>query len=174
MIQRMNELIPDPARPPQQQQPPPPQQHAQQGMQPHDLAQRLMAEHQARQQDGGGIFDTIQNGVSIFLASLVPGLGERIGIARQRERERERRLIEEAAMAQQQGQDGQPAAAAEGGEGQGQAQAQAPGPQDPAVVNAAVEHFGDARAEELFGPQGQDDGQQAQEQGPVDALFGPL
>ncbi|KAK6353034.1 hypothetical protein TWF696_005025 [Orbilia brochopaga] len=178
IVERLNNLIPDPAR--LAGQPQPPLQPAEGELQPQDLAQRLVAEHQARQQQGGGLFDTIQNGVSIFLASLVPGLGERIGVARQRERERERRLIEEAAQAQQEGQPGAEGAAAEGGDVQGlpPVEGQAPGPQDPNIVNAAQQHFGEARAEELFGPQqpldGQEQGLDQGEQGPVDAFFGAL
>ncbi|KAF3914008.1 hypothetical protein ABW21_db0209152 [Orbilia brochopaga] len=169
-------VIFDPARQAVRPQPQP-QPQAQDGeLQPHDLAQRLIDQHQARQERAGGMLETIQNGVSIFLASLVPGLGERIGAARERERERERRLIEEA----QQAQEGQPAADGEGADVQGlpAVEGQAPGPQDPNVVNAAQEHFGDARAEELFGPQqpaeGQAPGQQQADGGPVDALFGAL
>ena len=117
----------------------------------------------------GGIVDTVQNSVSIFLASLIPGLGERIGNARAAEMERQRQVLEAAqqpAQDAQAGQDGQggDAAAPVDGAAANQPQAQAPGPQDADVVNAAREHFGEDRARELFGPQG------AQEE--PQALFG--
>ncbi|EWC47126.1 hypothetical protein DRE_03495 [Drechslerella stenobrocha 248] len=155
-LRRLNDLIPDPNQlPPPQVRPVQPD--GQREPNPADLAARLVQAQQAQQQ-GGGILYTIQTGISIFLASLIPGLGERIGNARAAERRREQQALEATQAAAQQGQgenDGNAAAAAAGaGEG-GQAQGgQAPGPQGAGIVDAARDHFGEERAGELFGPGG--------------------
>ncbi|KAK6539982.1 hypothetical protein TWF694_008815 [Orbilia ellipsospora] len=157
LIRHINDMIPDPNRPPPapaQGQPAGGAQAEGQGGLPNvqDVANRWVQQHRDRQ--GGGIFDTIQNSVSIFLASLVPGLGERIGNARAAEMERQRRAIEDAQAATQapqgEGAEANADAPAEGGAAN-QPPAQAPGPQDNNIMNAARDHFGDDRARELFG-----------------------
>ncbi|KAF3913251.1 hypothetical protein AA313_de0208907 [Arthrobotrys entomopaga] len=158
LIRQINDMIPDPNRPP-----PAPVQGQQvaggaqaegQGGMPNvqDVANRWVQQHRERQ--GDGILDAIQNSVSIFLASLVPGLGERIGNARAAEMERQRRAIEDAQAAAQapQGEEAEVNAGAPAdGEAANQPPAQAPGPQDDNIINAARDHFGDDRARELFG-----------------------
>ncbi|EPS41257.1 hypothetical protein H072_4867 [Dactylellina haptotyla CBS 200.50] len=157
LMRQINEWIPDPNRPPPAQAPGQPAPAPQVGIpNVQEAANRWIQQHRGRQ--GGGILDTIQNSVSIFLASLVPGLGERIGNARAAEIERQRRAIEDAQAAAQAAQgevaEGAAAAPAEGvAQPPAEQPAQAPGPQNEDVVNAARDHFGDERARELFGPQ---------------------
>ncbi|KAF3926973.1 hypothetical protein ABW20_dc0108683 [Dactylellina cionopaga] len=183
LIGRLNDMIPDPNRPVNQ--PQQPQAEPAPGAQPaarnpipdvQQMAQRLLEQHNDRQ--AGGVLNAIQTSVGIFLASLIPGLGERIGNARAAERERRLQVLEEvraAALAAQAEQDGPgeanaAAAAAPAPEenAANQPPAQAPGPQNADVVNAARDHFGDQRAAELFGPQGEQNGAD----GDVQALFG--
>ncbi|KAK6506091.1 hypothetical protein TWF506_011014 [Arthrobotrys conoides] len=123
MADRLNALLPgldverfqQPAQAnqqPQQQQP----QQPQQGGVPHpqQLADRLIQQRNNRQ--NGGIWDNIQTSVGIFMASLVPGLGERVGNARRLQLEALEAI--EGAQQAEQGH-GEVVNAREGGEGDG-------------------------------------------------------
>ncbi|KAK6497535.1 hypothetical protein TWF481_011941 [Arthrobotrys musiformis] len=139
LLERIGAFLADPAPRPvpaaaqgndQQQQPA----QGQQGGEPHpqQLADRLI--QQRNNQQEGGLWDNIQASVGIFMASLIPGLGERVGQAR--------RLRQEALQAIEGGQAGEQAQAqgdVGGVDGQGQEgqaapdQPQVPAQQDPDV-----------------------------------------
>ncbi|KAK6524868.1 hypothetical protein TWF281_011769 [Arthrobotrys megalospora] len=129
LIRRLNAMIPDPERlaipPPEanqrQQQPQP------NGMpDPQQLAERLIRQHNNRQ---NGIWDNIQTSVSIFLASLVPGLGERVGNARAAQEQLEREALERAAQVAEGVQNGDAAGIQNGDAAAGVENGDAPGNQ---------------------------------------------
>ncbi|KAK6346269.1 hypothetical protein TWF730_010599 [Orbilia blumenaviensis] len=96
ILDRINAIVPDAERPAQPEQV---NNREQDGMpNPQQLADRLIQEHNNRQ--NGGIWDNIQTSVGIFMASLVPGLGERVGNARRMQQEAIE-AMERAAQAEQ-------------------------------------------------------------------------
>ncbi|KAF3193894.1 hypothetical protein TWF225_008094 [Orbilia oligospora] len=120
IFNQLNAILPDldgdrfqpPAQANQEPQPQPQQPQPDGAPHPQQLADRLMQQRNNRR--NGGIWDNIQTSVGIFMASLVPGLGERVGNAR--------RLQLEALEAIEGGQQadqahGGPADGREGGEG---------------------------------------------------------
>ncbi|KAF3929593.1 hypothetical protein ABW19_dt0208763 [Dactylella cylindrospora] len=159
MARRINNMIPDPNRlvmlPPQQ-----PAAQQEDAHDPRDLAQRLIEQHNNRQVGRvGAAVEAVQNSLSIFLASLIPGLGERIGNARAQEIERRRLAIEAAQWAAQ---GGIPPAGGAPPAFEQQQQFQAPGPQNQEVIDRAENIFGEDRARELFGPPREDEEEEVQ------------